>query len=429
MATLSWPNSQDLDLYLYSSGSDLLSRSGWIDREFSGSLNPEVLQYTISTTGLYYVRADLYSSTPTAYSLEIKVSNNVVGTYYDTVLSYTTARTVSQFTTQNPCTIQITYSGYVCPMYLFAPGVNVVSGSPYASDTSSSNPKTIRIDLNQAGNWNVVLHHGITSSTSMSDFTLDLITDTNNECINFCTGKSNSAGLAPGTTNICKCLTNFNWDSSSQQCIIVCSNIYKATTIKSGTTDQCNCQTNYSWDTAITSCAVPCTSLANAVSSASVDTCNCATGYQWEAANYRCVRNCSAIAYGTTLVSGSTSDCNCQSGFIWDSAAIACKRDCDVIPYADGLVSGSIIDCACQSGFNWVSASVKCFIDCGLISDASGSVSGSVNSCTCRTGFYWDSLNLECVRNCTIIPYNAGLESGSISICACQSKFLWNSSD
>ena len=31
-ATLSWPNSEDLDLYLYRSGQDLLSRDTWLAR-------------------------------------------------------------------------------------------------------------------------------------------------------------------------------------------------------------------------------------------------------------------------------------------------------------------------------------------------------------------------------------------------------------
>lgn len=32
VATLTWPNSQDLDLYLYPDGWDLLSRNNWMDR-------------------------------------------------------------------------------------------------------------------------------------------------------------------------------------------------------------------------------------------------------------------------------------------------------------------------------------------------------------------------------------------------------------
>ena len=37
---LSWPGAEDLDIYLYSDGMDLLDRNTRIDREFSSSLNP-----------------------------------------------------------------------------------------------------------------------------------------------------------------------------------------------------------------------------------------------------------------------------------------------------------------------------------------------------------------------------------------------------
>ena len=41
VATLSWPDtSADLDIYLYTPGSDLLSRDVWLYRQFSGDLNP-----------------------------------------------------------------------------------------------------------------------------------------------------------------------------------------------------------------------------------------------------------------------------------------------------------------------------------------------------------------------------------------------------
>ena len=112
---------------------DLLSRDNYLDREYSGSLNPEILVYTIPSSGRYYVRADLYSSTPTAYSMQIKINNVEIGMYYDTVLTVTTGRTVQQFSTNNACTVRITYNGPVCPIYLFSPGASVTSGSGYAS--------------------------------------------------------------------------------------------------------------------------------------------------------------------------------------------------------------------------------------------------------------------------------------------------------
>lgn len=138
-----------------------------------------MLTYTAPTTGVYYVRADLYSSTPVAYTFTIKINSALNATYYDTVLSYTTARTVQQFTTQNACKVQITYTGRVCNVYVFAPGVNVVSGTPFASDTSTNNPKVITVNLNVAGNWNFVINHGVTSGMStLEPFSLDIKTIT-----------------------------------------------------------------------------------------------------------------------------------------------------------------------------------------------------------------------------------------------------------
>ena len=113
------------------------------------------------------MRADLYSSTPTAFSFNIKVNGATVDVEYDTVLAYTTARTVQQFTTQNACRIQITYTGRVCPVYLYAPGVDVVSGTATASDSSSNNPKVITANLPVSGIWNIVINHGITGGITV----------------------------------------------------------------------------------------------------------------------------------------------------------------------------------------------------------------------------------------------------------------------
>ena len=39
-ATLSWPSSVDMDLYIYPDNVNFMQRSGYLDREFSGNLNP-----------------------------------------------------------------------------------------------------------------------------------------------------------------------------------------------------------------------------------------------------------------------------------------------------------------------------------------------------------------------------------------------------
>lgn len=70
---LNWSTANDLDLYFYSTGVDLLSRSTFLTRQFSSSAKPEILTYTVATTGTYYLRPDVFSSStvPNPYQLDI----------------------------------------------------------------------------------------------------------------------------------------------------------------------------------------------------------------------------------------------------------------------------------------------------------------------------------------------------------------------
>lgn len=105
------------------------------------------------------------------------VNGVVKATYYDTILAYTTARTIQSFSTQSPCKIQITYTGYISSIYLYAPGTDVTSTNFYASDITTNNPKTLISTLNAAGTWYVAIAHGITSgSQNLSSFSLDMKT-------------------------------------------------------------------------------------------------------------------------------------------------------------------------------------------------------------------------------------------------------------
>ena len=172
----------------------------------------------------------------------IKVNNVVKGAYYDTVISTSSAKSIQRITVQNACKIKIAYSSSVSyPLKLFQPGVNVNSGTPFAEDTSNSNDKVLEVVLNVPGNWNVVIPHGLTSATILTNFTLNIFTFSDNECTNFCSGKANSRGLASGTTNVCQCNTNFIWNSVDSACIIDCASINKATSLAGGSTDSCDC--------------------------------------------------------------------------------------------------------------------------------------------------------------------------------------------
>ena len=83
---MQWPGNEDLDLYLYNDGADLLNDSGWLDREFSASLNPEILEYTANANGNYFVRSDLYGSTPTGYYITIYINDVEILSDQDTVI-------------------------------------------------------------------------------------------------------------------------------------------------------------------------------------------------------------------------------------------------------------------------------------------------------------------------------------------------------
>lgn len=138
---LVWPGGEDLDIYLYKSPMDLLSRNSYIDRQFSPNLNPENLVRTIASSGLYYLRVDLYSQIPTRYEFRITINGQQISKFYDTVISVESGRTAKQFSVSGPCDIRVLYDGPIYDIHLFSPGVNVIYGSPVASNTSAVNPK------------------------------------------------------------------------------------------------------------------------------------------------------------------------------------------------------------------------------------------------------------------------------------------------
>ena len=53
------------------------------------------------------------------------------------------------------------------------------------------------------------------------NFNLKIVTFSDNECLNFCSGKANSLGLGMGTTNECVCDKSF-WNPTTQTCDVDC---------------------------------------------------------------------------------------------------------------------------------------------------------------------------------------------------------------
>lgn len=138
----------------------------------SSTQNPENLIYTVTAgnAGLYYLRVDLNSIIPTLYTFKISINGSQVQSYTDTVIGVPYGRTVQQFEISTACDVRITYDGPIYNIYLFAPGVDIVSGTPTSSNTTSITPKTLTQLLSLSGKYNIVIHHGITSTTNLTNF-------------------------------------------------------------------------------------------------------------------------------------------------------------------------------------------------------------------------------------------------------------------
>ena len=200
---------------------------------------------------------------PTPYQFQIYVNGQIISTFFDTVITVTSGRTAQQFSVTGPCQIRVKYDGPVYNIYLFTPGTNVITGSPVASDTTAVNPKYITHLLTSGGLWNIVIHHGLTSTTTLTPFEIVVETELGaNECLNLCSGIPYSEGIIYGLTSTCDCQTGFSWISSNQTCSIDCTSFNTSGVTGNrinSTADQCQC-TNpaFTWNTTYLMCVVDC---------------------------------------------------------------------------------------------------------------------------------------------------------------------------
>jgi hypothetical protein len=118
------------------------------------------------------VRIDLYSTVPTGYYLKIFVNSVIINTFYDTVITVDSGRTAQQFSNNVSCSVRIKYDGPIYPIYLFAPGINVMSTTYIVSDTNNTNPKYLTSYLNIVGIWTLVIPHSLSSAYSLIPFTI-----------------------------------------------------------------------------------------------------------------------------------------------------------------------------------------------------------------------------------------------------------------
>ena len=90
VATLSWDPTvyinTELDLILYADGMDILNFDIYTTVVYTDN-SPEILQYKVNASGLYYLRVDLVYGYPTDFKLVITVNGNDVRTIYGTAVT------------------------------------------------------------------------------------------------------------------------------------------------------------------------------------------------------------------------------------------------------------------------------------------------------------------------------------------------------
>lgn len=127
------------------------------------------------------------------------------------MLSVGRTKAVQQFSNYGPCDVRIIYNGPIYNISLFAPGVDVNSGVPAIRNTTNVNPKIISASLNVVGKWNIVIDHRLTSTKTLTPFSIIVETNTDSrQCINFCSSIPYSLEMVPtSVAQVCSCIPNF----------------------------------------------------------------------------------------------------------------------------------------------------------------------------------------------------------------------------
>jgi hypothetical protein len=212
---------------------------------------------------------------PTNYKLDVSINRVLILTDYDTALRTSSNNySIKRFTTNNTCQMKITYSGPAYAIDIYSPNSALNTTAPYRLSSTST---TFIFNLTIVGTWSLVLRHSINTATSLITVGIILSTFSTNECLNFCSGKSNSLGLAPGTTNVCLCATDYVWNSTSRVCTINCSKIQYASGINPLNFSACLCVNNFIFDNHISRCIVNCNLISKAtiIIPNTIDLCYC----------------------------------------------------------------------------------------------------------------------------------------------------------
>jgi hypothetical protein len=57
---------------------------------------------------------------------------------------------------------------------LFEPGVDIVYGTPFYSNTNNINPKVFTVTLTTAGKWSIVINHQLISAYTLSAYNIKI---------------------------------------------------------------------------------------------------------------------------------------------------------------------------------------------------------------------------------------------------------------
>ena len=225
-----------------------------------------------------------------------------------------------------------------------------MTGAPFSSNTLPVNPKDITVTLSMAGLWNIVIDHGLTSSTVLVPFKIIVYTNRGvNECTNYCSNIPYFAGIVSGYTSTCYCQDNFIWDDVNKVCYIDCPSLNSTGIVGpkvTGTVDQCVCtDPDYSWSLVEMNCMLNCSLFPLTVSQNGLNSCNCVAGFKWDSATRTCIRNCSLISYTVGNDPSNTSECLCQPNLVWDPALLICQVNCTGIQYATTATAGTTYRC------------------------------------------------------------------------------------
>lgn len=174
-------------------------------QNFITSANGNSLTYTITSTGVYYIRVDLGTSSIrkfVPFKIVIKVNGVQKLSQDDYISKRTNALSFSKFTTNNACQAKLTYTGPAfTKIEIYSPDqLNTGTTSLYSTSAS-----VYSFAVTMPGTWGVAVYTSMGSTTTLSPYTIVFTTSCPNQCIN--------TNLP---TNLCSVCGNYIYQNGEQ---------------------------------------------------------------------------------------------------------------------------------------------------------------------------------------------------------------------